>query len=338
MFFAMVAIHASPSAPGTAYEFSHHSWGEYKGEFGRFGFARGGMGAITEALAAVARHNGAEIRTGVDVKRILVKRGLVTGVRLQDGTSLECKTVISNADPYHTYVQLLDPDDAPADLLTKARQIDLRGSMGRIHLLVDQLPQYVGMSSGEGPQHRGFALLGATPAAFERGWEAQRRGELMDNYPIELIIQSVTDPTLAPPGLHTISTGVQQLPFTLAEGTWDSRRQEFADSVLRSLFHFAPNQSRGSHPKSRHAYASGPSAGIRVDRRKHFPWGNVHEPAIRLPSGTRAWGIPHADKGSLPVWCRNSSRWGSDGRVRAQQCPSTPSRPQYRYITPVSNR
>ena len=241
MFFAMVAIHASPSAPGTAYEFSHHSWGEYKGEFGRFGFARGGMGAITEALAAVARHNGAEIRTGVDVKRILVKRGLVTGVRLEDGTSLECKTVISNADPYHTYVQLLDPDDAPADLLTKARQIDLRGSMGRIHLLVDQLPHYVGMSSGEGPQHRGFALLGATPAAFERGWEAQRRGELMDNYPIELIIQSVTDPTLAPPGLHTISTGVQQLPFTLAEGTWDSRRQEFADSVLRSLFHFAPN-------------------------------------------------------------------------------------------------
>jgi phytoene dehydrogenase-like protein len=241
LFFAMVSVHAGPSTPGTAYEFSHHSWGEYKGEFGRFGFARGGMGAITKALGAVAQHNGAEIHADVGVERILVKHGLVTGVRLEDGTTLECKTVVSNADPYRTYLQLLDPNDLPADLLTKARQIDMRGSMARVHLLVDRLPQYVGMSSGEGPQHRGFTLLGATPAAFERGWEAQKRRELTDDYPIELIIQTVTDPTLAPPGLHTITTGIQQLPFNLAEGTWDSRRQEFTERVLSSLFHFAPN-------------------------------------------------------------------------------------------------
>ncbi len=241
MFFALVSVHAGPYSPGTAYEFSHHSWGEYKGEFGRFGFARGGMGAITQSLAAGARHHGAEILTGVTVERILADRGVATGVRLSDGSVLEAKAVLSNADPQHTYLTLIDSQDLPAGVVTKVKRIDMRGSMARVHLLVDALPQYLGLPPGEGPQHRGFTLLGATPEMFERGWEAQARGELIDDYPIELIIQSVTDPTLAPAGLHTITTGIQQLPFELSEGTWDSRRDEFTDRVLRSLFRFAPN-------------------------------------------------------------------------------------------------
>jgi phytoene dehydrogenase-like protein len=113
--------------------------------------------------------------------------------------------------------------------------------MARIHLLVDQLPEYRGFPPGEGPQHHGLALLGGTPDVYQRGWEAQLRGELMHDYPIEVAIQSTTDPTLAPPGLHTVTTGVQQLPFALARGTWDSRRDEFTARVLRSLFRFAPN-------------------------------------------------------------------------------------------------
>jgi phytoene dehydrogenase-like protein len=167
MFFALVAVYAGPTSPGTAYEFSHHSWGEYKGEFGRFAFARGGMGTITKALASVAQLYEAEIHTGVTVDRIVVRLGAVAGVRLEDGTVLECKTVLSNA--CHTYLQLLDSNDIPSTLLAKVHQIDMRGSMGRVHLLVDRLPQYFGMSSSEGPQHRGFTLLAATPAAFERG-------------------------------------------------------------------------------------------------------------------------------------------------------------------------
>ncbi len=241
MFFALVSVHASPNAPGTAYEFSHHSWGEYKGEFGRFGFARGGMGAITSALAASARDAGAEIHTGVAVERVLTDRGAVTGVRLSDGTVLNASLILSNADPRRTYLKLIDPGDLKPEVLARVRKIDVRGSMARVHLLVDELPQYKGLPPGEGAQHHGFTLLGATPEVFELGWEAQMRGELMDNYPIELIIQSTTDPTLAPPGLHTITTGIQQLPFELANGTWDSCREEFTDRVLRSLFRFAPN-------------------------------------------------------------------------------------------------
>ncbi len=240
MFFALVAVYAGPYSPGTAYEFSHHSWGEYKGEFGRFGFARGGMGAITQSIASSAREAGAVLRTDAPVRRVLIDRGAVRGVELTSGERIEAGTVASNADPVRTFLQLVDPGDLPPELRAQAKNIDMRGTMARVHLLVDRLPQYAGLPSGEGPQHRGFTLLGGTVGEYERCWEAQQRGELVDDYPIELTIQSTTDPTLTAPGLHTITTGIQQLPFELARGDWDTRREEFTDRVVRSLRRFDP--------------------------------------------------------------------------------------------------
>ncbi len=243
MFFGLAAVHAGPYSPGTAYEFSHHSWGEYRGEFGRFGFARGGMGAIADVLAEVARQAGAEIQTNVDVAEILVANHAVRGVRLVDGEVVEAPVILSNADPKRTYLTLLSENAISRSVRTQARRIDMRGSMGRVHLLIDELPEYVGLPPGEGPQHRGFTLLGGMPTDYERCWEAQQRGELMDHYPLELIIQSVTDSTLAPEGLHTLTTGIQHLPFSLSAGTWDTRRDEFTERVIASLLRYAPNLS-----------------------------------------------------------------------------------------------
>ncbi len=241
IFFALVAVHAGPYSPGTAYEFSHHSWGEHKGEFGRFGFARGGMGAITQALASAAREAGATLQTEAPVRRVLVRNGRVRGVELDDGEQLEASLVLSNADPRRTYLKLLDPSDLPTTARRSAESIDVRGSMARVHMLVDKLPQYKGFPDAEGPQHRGFTLLGGTVHEYERCWEAQQAGELVENYPIELIIQSASDTSLAPPGMHTITTGIQQLPFELAHGDWDSRREEFTERVIGSLERFAPD-------------------------------------------------------------------------------------------------
>jgi phytoene dehydrogenase-like protein len=241
MFLALVAVDAGPNSPGTAYEFSHHSWGEYKGEFGRFGFARGGMGAVTQAIAASAREAGAELRTDAAVKKVIVDRGRARGVELENGERLDSDLVISNADPVSTFTRLLDPGDVPTHVRSAVANINMRGTMARLHLLVDRLPQYTGLPAGEGPQHRGFSLLGGTPDEFARCWEAQQRRELTDNYPIELIVQSARDPTVAPPGHHTITTGIQQLPFTLAKGDWDTRREEFTDRVVRSLERFDPD-------------------------------------------------------------------------------------------------
>lgn len=241
-FFGMVSIFGGPSTPGTAYTWGHHSWGEFEGNFGQFGFARGGMGAISEALAAAARHHGAEIRTSTPVDKVLVSRGRATGVRLADGTVVEATRVLSNADPKRSLLTLLEPGTLTPDLEQAVRNIDTRGSMARIHLLIDELPHYLPFpDAGVGPQHHGHQLLGASVEVFEEAAEAQRRGVFPDHFVIEAVTQSVHDDSLAPAGLHTMTLGIQQLPSQLAGTTWSAEKERWADLVLEELFIYAPN-------------------------------------------------------------------------------------------------
>lgn len=241
-FLGMVSVWAGPSTPGTAYTYGHHSSGEFEGQFGQWGFVRGGMGGISRALAAAAEHHGAVIRLDAEVERVRVTAGRVQGVTLAGGEVIDAPLVLSSADPKRSLLGFLATETLPARLRRRVQAIDMRGSMGRIHLLVDELPAYVGFDGPtEGPQHRGHQLLGATVENFELGFEAMRRGEFPDEFVIEAVIQSLTDPTLSTPGRHTLTLGVQQLPYGLAEGDWDSRKQEWTDRVLESLFAYAPN-------------------------------------------------------------------------------------------------
>ena len=241
-FFGIVSIWGGPSTPGTSYVYGHHSWGEFNGEFGQYGFVKGGMGGITEALANGARHHGAEIRTAAPVARVLVDEGRATGVVLESGEEIAAASVVSNADPKRSLLQLVDRNDLDADFVSEVERIDLRGSMARIHLLIDELPAYLGFDATEGPQHQGHQMLGASVETFEATWEAERRGEIPERYGIEAVIQSTTDPTLAPPGKHTLTLGVQQLPFDLAGGkTWDDIKDDWADKVVGQLCEYAPN-------------------------------------------------------------------------------------------------
>ncbi|KAA0095338.1 NAD(P)/FAD-dependent oxidoreductase [Mycolicibacterium sp. P1-18] len=241
-FFGMVSIFGGPSTPGTAYTYGHHSWGEFNGNFGQFGLARGGMGAISEALAAGARHHGATIRTSTPVDTVIVERGTATGVRLVDGTVVTAARVISNADPKRSLLKLLGPGVLPAKLVRDVENIDTRGSMARIHLLVDELPQYLPFpDAAEGPQHHGHQLLGPSREAFEEAYEAQRRGTFPSTFVIEAVTQSVTDDSLAPAGLHTMTLGIQQLPSELTGTTWAAEKEKWADLVLEDLFIYAPN-------------------------------------------------------------------------------------------------
>jgi phytoene dehydrogenase-like protein len=241
-FFGMVSIWGGPSTPGTSYVWGHHSWGEFEGQFGQFGFARGGMGAISAALQAGAEHHGAEVRLSAPVREILVEGGRAVGVVLASGEEIRAAQVLSNADPQRSLLKLLDPGHLRADVRTAVEGLDLRGSMARIHLLIDELPHYLPFDSpAEGPQHHGHQLLGASVEAFEEAWEAQRRGRFPERFVIEAVIQSVTDPALAPPGQHTLTLGVQQLPFELDGTTWDDAKEEWADRVVDDLCRYAPN-------------------------------------------------------------------------------------------------
>ncbi len=241
-FFGMVSIWGGPSTPGTSYVYGHHSWGEFNGEFGQYGFVRGGMGGITEALANGARHHGVDIRLSSPVAKVLVRGGSAAGIVLESGDEIAATTVISNADPKRSLLGLVDAADLDDEFIAEVEGIDQRGSMARIHLLIDELPAYLGFDATEGPQHHGHQMLGASVENFELAWEAERRGEIPERYVIEAVIQSTTDPTLAPEGQHTLTLGVQQLPFELADGqTWDGIKESWADKVVAELCAYAPN-------------------------------------------------------------------------------------------------
>jgi phytoene dehydrogenase-like protein len=241
-FFGMISIWGGPSTPGTGYVYGHHASGEFKGQFGQFGFVRGGMGGITQALAAGARARGATIRTGAPVAQVLVENGEARGVVLESGEEIRSRVVISNADPKRSLLTLLAPEHLDPQLTSEVERIDLRGSMARVHLLIDELPAYIGFDGpAEGPQHRGHQMLGASTENFEIAWEAERKGALPDEYVIEAVIQSTTDPTLAPEGKHTLTLGVQQLPFDLAGTTWDEIKESWADRVVENFCEYAPN-------------------------------------------------------------------------------------------------
>ena len=241
-FVGIVSIYGGPRTPGTAYEYTHHSMNDFEGRFGQWGFARGGMGNITEAMARGARHFGATIRTDAPVERVVVERGRARGVVLEGGEELRAGVIVSNADPKRTYLGLVDPKDLPGGFADEVSALDFRGSMARVQVASSVLPHYVGFDSAEeGPQHRGHTMLGADVERFEMAWDAQKYGRLPDELMIEVIIQTVHDPDMAPPGRHLINTGVQQLPIDLAEGDWDDLKPELTKRVVDTLCEYAPN-------------------------------------------------------------------------------------------------
>lgn len=250
-FFGIVSIWGGPSTPGTGYLFGYHASGEFEGTFGRWAFPKGGMGSITSALEKGAKAYGVDMITGAPVAEIMVTGGKAEGVRLTDGRTFRAKAVMSNADPKRTLGKLVPEKALSSDFRGKVARIDTRGSMARLHLLIDELPHYIGfLDAKPGPQHRGHAILGGSEERFEDAYAAMLRGAFPEHFPIEAIIQSVTDPSLAPSGKHVMMLGVQNLPFTLAEGDWDSRKAEFEGRVLESLYKFAPNlkgRIRGCH-------------------------------------------------------------------------------------------
>lgn len=241
-FFGIVSIWGGPSTPGTGYLFGYHASGEFEGTFGRWAFPKGGMGSITTALEKGAAAHGVTLLTGAPVAEILISDGKAKGVKLADGRAFHARAVMSNADPKRTLSKLVPAKALTSEFRGKVSRIDTRGSMARLHLLIDELPQYIGFKDAKpGPQHRGHAILGGSEERFEDAYLAMLRGDFPEHFPIEAIIQSVTDDSLAPPGKHCMMLGVQNLPFELKEGDWDSRKPEFESRVLESLYKFAPN-------------------------------------------------------------------------------------------------
>ncbi|HXG11249.1 MAG TPA: NAD(P)/FAD-dependent oxidoreductase [Gemmataceae bacterium] len=242
---ALIGAMASPSMPGTAYVLFHHVMGECNGVRGVWGYVRGGMGGITQALAAAAREHGAEIRTNAPVARILIRDGSAQGVVLEDGTSIAAPRVVSNADAHVTFLKLMDAKELPPDFVEGLRRIDYTSPALKINVALSELPDFRALPGTQpGPQHRGTVHIAPTMEYLERAYDDAKYGRPSQSPLLECTLASAVDPTVAPPGKHLMSMFVQYAPTNLREGSWDDVKERFADRCFEIMDEYAPNFRR----------------------------------------------------------------------------------------------
>ena len=234
---------AGPSTPGTAYVLLHdHASEQAGGGIRQWGFVRGGIGRLPEAMAEAAREAGAEIRTEAPVERIVVEDGRATGVMLADGEQIQARRVLSNADPKTTLLRLVADGLLPERFAAALRAYRCEGTSVKINLAVDRLPVAAVQSGrGEQPYHRGIAEINPTVAQMDAGQAEARAGRPAADPHIELCVPTVHDPSLAPEGKHVVTIDVNSQPYTLAERSWDEIRDEVADRAIAKLGEYFPN-------------------------------------------------------------------------------------------------
>src|SRR6202162_286978 len=227
-------------SPGTAYVLLHHYMGEIDGAFRSWGFSRGGTGAISNAIGAAAREAGVEIRTQTAVQKILVRDGRATGVVLKNGDEISANVVSSSVDPHLTFERFLEPSELPADFLEGVRRYKYRGSSGKVNIALDGLPDFKALP-GPGAHLRGAISISPGIEYMERAYDDAKYGQYSRRPYIDMVIPSLTDPSVAPPGKHVLSCFVQYAPYRLAESTWDDQREAFGDTVVNTIAEHAPN-------------------------------------------------------------------------------------------------
>jgi len=227
-------------SPGTAYVLLHHYMGEIDGAFRSWGFSRGGTGAISNAIAGAAREAGVEIRTKAPVGKILVKNGRAAGVVLQSGEELPANVVSSSVDPHLTFEKFLEPSELPADFLEGVRRYKFRGSSGKVNLALDAPPNFKCLP-GPGAHLRGAISISPSMEYMERAYDDAKYGRYSRKPYIDMVIPSLTDPSVAPPGKHVLSCFVQYAPYKLAEGNWDDQKEAFGDNVINTIAEYAPD-------------------------------------------------------------------------------------------------
>ena len=243
---AIIGAMASPSMPGTAYVLFHHVMGECNGVRGVWGYVRGGMGGISNAIASAAREAGAEIRTSAEVARILVKNGSVQGVALADGSEIRASRVASGVDANVTFLKLMSNGDLPAEFVQAVRNIDYASASCKINIALSELPDFTALpGTAPGPQHRGTIHISPTMEYIERAYDDAKYGRPSEHPIIEATIPSALDDTLAPPGKYVMSMFTQYFPYTLAPGlSLAEEKEKYADRCFDLMNQYAPNFKR----------------------------------------------------------------------------------------------
>jgi phytoene dehydrogenase-like protein len=241
---AIIGAFATPSMPGTAYVLFHHVMGECDGVRGVWGYVRGGMGALSEAIAAAAREKGAEIKTSAPVTRITVKGGRATGVVMADGAEYQARKVVSGVDAQVTFLRLMDPKELPGEFVTSIRHLDYASGSCKVNLALSEVPDFSCLRGNTpGPQHRGTIHLCPTRDYIEKAFDRAKYGHISDNPIIEATIPSSLDETVAPKGKHVMSMFTQYFPYNLAPdaGTLEENKKRYAERCIDIMTEYAPN-------------------------------------------------------------------------------------------------
>jgi phytoene dehydrogenase-like protein len=226
-------------SPGTAYVLLHHYMGEIDGAFRSWGLSRGGTGAISNSIAGAAREAGAEIRTEAPIAKIILKNGDAKGVVLENGDEIYAAVVSSSVDPRLTFMKMIGEEHLPEDFVEDIKRYKFRGSSGKVNLALDALPNFKSLP-GDGPHLRGAVSISPSVDYMERAYDDAKYGRYSRRPYIDMVIPTLTDPSVAPPGKHVMSCFVQYAPYNL-KGNWDAEREAFGDTVIDTIAEHAPN-------------------------------------------------------------------------------------------------
>ncbi len=234
--------HGGPYQPGSAIGLLFHllSGGEHELQ-GFYGHVIGGMGSITQALAASGRKLGVEIRTSAPVAQIDVRNGRVWGVILEDGTEIRSRIVLSNADPKRTFLKMVASSELPNDFLQSVRGIKMDGPCAKVNLVLAEEPRFTGTPANATPLERTFFTLVPSLAFAERCYDIAKFGDVPEELWVDCVVSSNADDSLAPKDKHILTCFVQYVPYHLREGTWDEKRELLGDRVVRKIAEYAPN-------------------------------------------------------------------------------------------------
>lgn len=241
---AIIGAFTSISSPGSAYVLLHHVMGEAGGARGVWGYVRGGMGGLAGAIAKTAEELGVEIRREAPVASINEANGKVTGVTLEDGSTVEASIVASGVDAHLTFEKFLQPASLPADFREAIGNIDYASASMKINLALDDPPNFTARPTAPGeiaPHHRGTMHIGPSMDYLDHAYDDAKYGQPAREPILEMTMATSVDDTIAPPGKHLLSMFVQYAPYHLSEGNWDEIKDDYADTCIAKLAEYAPN-------------------------------------------------------------------------------------------------
>lgn len=249
-YYASIGTFVGPRSPGSAYVLMHHVMGEHEGA-GGWGFIRGGMGSITQAIASAGRAAGLEIETGADVGRILVEDGRAVGVALANGDEHKARLVVSNAAAPVTFLRLVDERELPGDFVWAVRRYRTRSSAFKINVACERLPQYRGLKRAVDDGALGdfayptYVHIAPDVEYLERAYDDAKYGWYSSSPFMTPVSPTVVDDSLAPKGRHVLNLFGGHASCDLKDSDWDAERDRLRETAFRTLDRFAPGFSDG---------------------------------------------------------------------------------------------